>query len=105
MRQETVFSLVHRNAEPIARANRRLDLEQQLAADGKQASADAADAPCPIFGNLVELERRIVDQRLNGSDYTIIRISHSHAAAYRSDARFGKTGGQLPDCIGMKDTV
>ena len=35
MRQEPVFALIHRNAEPVAGANRRLDLEQQRRAGSR----------------------------------------------------------------------
>jgi len=34
--QEPVFTLVHRNTEPVAHPDRRLNLEQQLAPDGER---------------------------------------------------------------------
>ena len=57
MRQEAVFALVDWDAEPMAAADCRFNLQQQLAADGEQAAADAADAACPVLGDFVEVER------------------------------------------------
>ena len=62
VRQKPVFALVHWNAKPMPRANRWLNLQQQVAPDREQASTDAADAARPILGNLVELESRVVNR-------------------------------------------
>src|SRR5579863_1276296 len=105
MGQEPVFPLIHRYAEPVSRADRRLDLQEQIAADGEKASADATNTPRPIFRNLVELECREVDHRLNGCDYAVVGIPDSYPAAHRSDARFGEACSQLPNRVLVENAI
>ena len=105
MSQEPVFPLVHWNSEPVAGADRRLDLQQQRAPDGEKASADAADAPRPILGNLIELECRVVDHRLDGGDHTVVWVSDSYSAPNRSNTRLRETCGQLANRVRMEDAI
>src|SRR5215471_21404824 len=62
---EAVFALVDGNAEPMALAYHRLDLQQQFPPDCKQTSADAAHAASPVLRNLIEVKRGVVDKRLD----------------------------------------
>ena len=86
MREEAVFALVDGDAEPVAAADGRLDLQQQLAADGEEAAADAADAARPVLGDFVEMEGRVVDEGLDGGDDALVGIADADAAADRADA-------------------
>src|SRR5208337_1952763 len=105
MRKEPVFPLVHGNSKPVAAANLRLNLQQQLAPDGEQASADATHAARPILGNFIDLKRGVVDKRLDRGDRVFVRISYSDSAADRSDLRLRKASCQLPDRLRMKDAI
>src|SRR5215472_7669907 len=105
MREEAVFALADGNAEPVAGADGGLDLEQQLAADREEASANAADAARPVLRNFVELERRIINECLNGGDDIILGIADSDAATNRTHFRFREAGGQFADCVWMEDAV
>src|SRR5215469_4353278 len=105
MREEPVLALADGNAKPIPLPDRGFDLEQQLTAYREQTSADAADAARPVLGNLVELERRIVDQGLNGGDDIVCGIAHSDTPSDRTHLGFGETGGELADRIGIEDAV
>src|SRR5215472_3723430 len=105
MGKESVFTLADGNAEPVARANGRLDLEQQLAADGKQASADAAYAAGPVLRNLVKLEGGVINEGLNRGDDVVGRIADADTASDRSHRRLCEADGQFPNRLGMKNAV
>src|SRR5581483_7375189 len=105
MCEEAVFALVYRNAEPVARAYRWLDFKQQFAANGKQASADAAHGARPVFGNLIHLERGIVDHRLNSGDDIFIRIANADSSTYRANSGLREAGGQFANCVRMKNAI
>lgn len=105
MCEKAVFALIDGNSKPVAAANLWLYLKQQFAADGEKASADAAHAARPVLGNLVELERGVVDKRLDRGDSAGIGVPDSYPAAYGPDLWFGETGRQFPNRVRMKDAV
>ena len=105
MSKEAVLALIHVNAEPVPGSDRWLDLQEQLAANREKASADTAHAARPILGNLVKLERGVVNDRLNRGDYVVIGISDAYPAANRPDTRLGKAGGQFANRVRMEDAI
>jgi len=105
MRQEPVFPLIHGNTEPVACADRRLDLKQQRAPYSEQAPADTAHTASPILRNLIKLERGVVNDRLNGGDHTVVGVSDSHPAADRPHARLREAGSQLSNRVRMEDAI
>ena len=105
MREEPVFTLAYGNAEPVAGADGRLDFEQQVAADGEKASADATDTPRPILWDLVELKCRIIDKGLNCCNDVVGGVSDSNSAPNRAHFRLGEARGQFANCIRVKDAI
>src|SRR5580704_2565202 len=105
MRQESVFALIHWYAKPMPRANRRLNFLQKLTPDREQTSADAAHTARPVLGNLVKLEGRVVNHRLNRGNDAVIRVSYSNSAAHRPDVRLAEARCQLGNCVWMKNAI
>jgi hypothetical protein len=103
--EEAVFALVDGDAEPVAGANLGLDLQQQLPADGEETAANAADAAGPVFGDLVELEGRVVKDGLDGGDDAVVGVAHANAAADGTNLRLREAGGELADGVGVEDAV
>jgi hypothetical protein len=90
MGEEAIFALVDRNAKPMATADYRLNLQQEFATDSEQAATNTADAASPVLGDFVEVERRVVDEGLYGSDDAVVGITDANPATYGTDAGLGK---------------
>src|SRR5580700_1641076 len=105
MSEEAVFALVDGDAEPVAAADFRLDLEKEFATNGKEAAADTADAASPVFRNFIDLEGGVVDKSLDGGDDAFVGVSDADAAADGADFWFGEAGCQFADGVGVKDAV
>lgn len=79
--QKSVFTLVNGNAKPMARANRGFDFQKQFAANGEQATTDAANTTRPIFRDLIEFECSVINDGLDRSNDVFVGIADPDAAA------------------------